>query len=940
MPRFKNEEVEKKLNNIDEALKRLYKDVEIIQFNPDPKIAEIQKATLLFRLINLEKTSIELTLKRELSQILDLSHPVTKFILEQEEDKREPLFQECVISRTETRVLKDIFQASRYEHKYEEDLIGLNNAIDALFKPKPDNTKSMKLFGANFERSIEMEKAQEEIDAIPLDVPAGLNEDAVTYATIGFLFEPDSMANIYAKSMNMKGSTLVEGMDPVEGARTLFFESFLANNNRVNMHAPRLFTPDARRKAKEAIEEYKKGNKKPVADALARTFKESLYYAKFASAKGIKEQIYVTAAKMLVDTAKILDTPEFAKEVNISFESRRWVALATKYLENVKEYRQIQGEIDGYIAKRAFKGIEGKPMDDPEIRSKVEKLQVLDLHIDRFKRSIESNTDAISMGTNITDTGTLIGNRIMTLDELYYFQSPKAYNERLLNEIRNSKGYQDLCEITDLNKFISVYKNIDSDAIGKEFVENIDLFENVGLKNELNTALKDVPSKYGDLKDITKKLSCMKNNFKKEFTQEDLEKRIEEYEKAIEKIQEKYPEGAMRFDESMQMDVDCIDDIVRPLRKEINRLQDTRDIYEKEIEFKNDLENDYIVRSLKEAIDPNINVGFTFSFKNKDHNDIDVIDAAEQLQNGEKVTIEKYGYGEFIGQGREISYNKDSNFKIGIPKVCSRETSLESASRSPVFQLENLKKVKEVLEGTDPFYVSNSTEFNNTMKALDKVIQAQTYIGENPNIRQVETLKSLYEDLNNKATLYTNKKTESIKVKDSRGTLRLDTIKSLQSIIKASYVNEMTSSWYAEERHRTNEFREISRPVKMMNRWIKTDLTNIAPEKQEEFLKDFNTIMKCAKIVDNDRSQMKYAKMGMAFYFDKMLEARLNPNLPKLSNEDLEYAKDFSLRCNKETANYASMEKEIKAPTKEKTIEEPVESLRQSDLKAFTFNEL
>lgn len=217
-----------------------------------------------------------------------------------------------------------------------------------------------------------------------------------------------------------------------------------------------------------------------------------------------------------------------------------------------------------------------------------------------------------------------------------------------------------------------------------------------------------------------------------------------------------------------------------------------------------------------------------------------------------------------------------------------------------------------MLRVSNPFFVNSSTAFTEAMKSFDTLFDAQQRIGENPNVRQVATLLDLYGELEKKVNTYVTKKEKEIKPGDDRGKLRLDTLKSLKTIINKQYVTEMADFRYPERFAMKQQSEAAASTIKLMQKW---NTVEAAAKNLDKFSKVFDKVLAFAKEQEASVLDRKYVKLGMSVDFGKMLEIRThlakNGKLPELVGYDMDFAKKFKDACEKEAADFAKLDSRI-----------------------------
>ncbi len=255
------------------------------------------------------------------------------------------------------------------------------------------------------------------------------------------------------------------------------------------------------------------------------------------------------------------------------------------------------------------------------------------------------------------------------------------------------------------------------------------------------------------------------------------------------------------------------------------------------------------------------------------HRKMDAMEAREKLLRGVELEQITFADNEFVGTVKKVSYDKKTGkINKGPEKLITRVMDMaDQPGKKPELQLEQLRKMKDVLQQSDPFYVKNSESFNNVFKSLNKVIKAQESLDKDANIRQVEELRTLYAELDSNAAKYVKSKEERMKTGDERAQLRMDTVKTLQSLTGEKQVEKLTDSFFTEQKKRSIQ-QEMAAPCKnIMDKWEKAG-TPTTPEQLAEFKKDFNALSTRFNKLKKDFNDLSYLKLDLSGDLEKFTQ--------------------------------------------------------------------
>lgn len=814
---------EKVQGNIDAELTKLFKKIPGGNLEEAKKLDNTRKYILYYVLKKCSDETRASTYFRDYPLIKSGNHPIEVFMQSRNENEKDEIITQLLTNHQRADITVNIVDAEEDKNKVKNREYLLQKEIYGLFAPKTDGTKIRQYFGANSVREPKYDEVQKEIDAIELPVPKGLDENMVGYVTMGISLLPEFLAEQYKIQITLPGSSLPEGIDLVDGGRGAYFESFLPDNSRMNMHSIRLLVPAIRNESKRRLEEFENGNKQPVANALYNVFKEGLGFALFTADK--KKTEFIAAARMAGNALRMLQSDELKGLVKIDEKDIERARVLEAQIKIIDEYYKTLSYLEEYVAEKVFTKEESNPLEDPVAQGRLEKLLALKLYIAEVENLVQDLGRSSKGKTNA-----MLSDRKLFDEERYIADYPEIYFEYLKKAGKHS----------DMQAKFKVADNWEKFLAQVQDVSNM----------HIRVPKLDEKKKYEELSDEEKDMYDEKLSFKYELSYAKIDAQIE-------KLADK------------------------------------------------NAHKQYIYRSAKGEI-------------------IDKVDANELLQNGQKVYLDTYAYGDFIGKSVSLKLNKkDYTLEQGKEKIISKVEDLRTESKHPKSQLESLKHVYEVLKKSDPFYVKNSTEFNDLMKSMAKLVKVQENIKLDANLKQIVTMADLYEEVYTNADKYVKAKEESLKTTDSRGNLRVDTIKSLMSITKKGYVVEMANTWYDEERCLITQARKVSPSNKIFNKWAKVDKENLTPEKAVEYLSDFKEVIKNAKQVHDSYQDMRYAKLAISYGLGKTIEyvesiCNASDNIEKIPKEDMDFIKAFNKECEAEARNYAQLDGEVKEETKEK----------------------
>ena len=451
--------------------------------------------------------------------------------------------------------------------------------------------------------------------------------------------------------------------------------------------------------------------------------------------------------------------------------------------------------------------------------------------------------------------------------------------------------------------------------------ENLPLFEKYFVTDAVKKYLQSSEERLQgfDIIDEIKKLSAM--DVLKEFPDrpdaEQCQERINEYAAVIKHMEElarAYPDTQTEAEK----------ELIKDLREEIKNLEDVT------------------LRSEREKIDFNFRADMLIDYidpSDPERRPMDAIEAREKLIRGAELEQISFADDEFVGTSQKVSFDKDSGKIIkGPEKLITRAVDLSQKTGSrPELQLEELRKIKEILSKSDPFYVKNSAGYNKTIDSLNKVIKAQEALDKDANIRQIDSLSELYEELDANVTGYIRSRDDTAKNTDGRAKIRQDAMKSLRSITGKKHVEKISGALFTEQSKLNKQKLQLKECKKIMAKWNKRELPT-GGEELEQFKKDFETVSGKMKEFTAPGKDLKYLKMGLAEetgeYFDRaeQLKEKLNTPENKIIDEaKLEDIKTFKNECDSAMKQFYAMEPEIKAAKAPEKKQEAPDKAKQKE---------
>lgn len=411
------------------------------------------------------------------------------------------------------------------------------------------------------------------------------------------------------------------------------------------------------------------------------------------------------------------------------------------------------------------------------------------------------------------------------------------------------------------------------------------------IKEYLKSA--DRPEKGSKLEKKLNNLSCMKGNDMPEPpSPEDYEKRMKEYKDILKELEK---EGKFDTPEGKQLK--------ETLEQHVQRLEDNSLQPDREkvgFDYKPDMYIDYY--------DP----------KDPDHKSMDAMEAREKLIRGEKLVQESFGVNDFVGKSQELKFDKKTGQIVrGKEKLITRPVDLsEETKKNPDKQIEDLKKIKDVLNKSDPFYVKNSESYKKTMASLDKVIEAHENLGKDANVRQSKTLKDLYDELDKNVNDYLGKEAEQLKSGDKNGQIRKDAMQTLQSITNKDHVNEIASKLYPEQAELDRQNKLLKPLKKPLDKWKGKTPAN--DKEREEFKKDFKELNDKLHDLKGKYGDLPYLKMGIAEdlenFVKKAEDVQKQTEKPenKIDQATMDSMKDLSSESNEALKDLYAMNPDAK----------------------------
>ena len=250
--------------------------------------------------------------------------------------------------------------------------------MKGLYDSRPDETDLLMHFSPD-SYDEQFRALQNEINAIVIPVPVGLEPAAIRYAVLGmFLHGDQALTDSYkqAQKQSEGGSSLWDVKNPADAARANFFTNVIGQGeDRANMHFNRFAVPSARRNVQQMVQQYAQGGREELAQAVFYSFDVCLNRISSTLYKG--GQMNFFCAKTLKDCLSLLDREPLKGLVEIPEERRSRAAYYVAEQENWVEQEALRKELVESLAAPSFRESPAKPMADPAFRAKVERFLAL-----------------------------------------------------------------------------------------------------------------------------------------------------------------------------------------------------------------------------------------------------------------------------------------------------------------------------------------------------------------------------------------------------------------------------------------------------------------------------------------------------------------------------------------------------------------------------------
>lgn len=922
MPKKTREEAKEIINNIEANLAALTGPDFKGEFSSDPAEKRIQQILLYYRLgttiaKNTKGKEREKYINTRFESIKNGSDSLAGYIFSLSGDERqESMLEELAME--EYASIEFVVKDSLKNQKENEDFFDKVSA--GLFAPETDRTQLGYFYeGHHVEK---LETAQNEIDSIKLSVPEDFaaTPEVVNQAVLGTFLSDDIQERNYALSINIAlekgGSSLYDTVDFASSGMSMFFENMTKpSEDRENMQSGRYFIAEARRRTAAAFEAYSNGDKKPLADALMNGFNKCLNMSRYTS--DIYSLPYRNASRNAIAIYKTLNRSEFKDVVEFTPEQKRWASVLENELNLVNEADRLKSYISQTVKENY--GKPGKPANDLNTWLSVKRLMEINIYADARSNYCNDIRDAYRhSGVEFKELDNRLYNRDVSGIEALALDNPQAYGEYISKKVLASAEFANFGKLESWRDMYDSQRSKMTPSLENNG-RPISMIDNLSVAGRFKRALSILPEKrYEELREMLAKASCLDENKKlpENPTREQCRERLNEYKK-LDAFMRENGYYKVRVDVPDKNDPDDVQPVFigSELEATIKLPLKVLEAAVKKDPIRDDLDKNVkiedFIKSLKENYDKN---GKQHELFDKDGNEIGFTEAYEALKNGDSFRLNTFNQSSFLGIGQTLKFDpKQKQVVITGEKFASRSVSIAESVKEIPAQIKKLKQVQELLRASNPFFVSNSTAFNEAMESLDTLIDAQQRLdGENANIRQVGTLLDLYGDLEKKVNTYVAKKGKALKPGDDRGKLRHDVMKSLSSIIKKEYVTEMADFHYKERSAMKQQSETVEPTIKLMQKW---NTAAAAAKDPEKFCKAFDKVLTFAKEQEKSVFDRKYVKMGMAADFSKLLEERMHlaktGKAPELASFDLDFAESFKASCDKAAADYVQMDPRI-----------------------------
>jgi len=323
-----------------------------------------------------------------------------------------------------------------------ESVISNNRGIgdayfDGLFAATPDSSKMY--YGEdnpNVQGAVltwkEIRDKQEETNSITIQPNESVSKDLVPFVVMGKFFTSENLDGMKTYLFT-PGSTIPKGFNAVLGSKSNFYDNTLKDDDRINMHAVRLFAPDARRAAKDIIESR---NKTEIYNALSNCFNEM--FRQVYGSHSIES--YCT---WLMPVRKI---NEFLGEIEKNGIKPEELNISKAQLDSVKvmtaiyDLQQRHAKLKAELMKTAeeFVYSDDDPSkniyENPELMEKLQEELVLKRAISRIQKGIQGVISSYDPAGPQAEER-LLPTRELSEEEAEYYEHPDQFLQKMKAEV-------------------------------------------------------------------------------------------------------------------------------------------------------------------------------------------------------------------------------------------------------------------------------------------------------------------------------------------------------------------------------------------------------------------------------------------------------------------------------------------------------------------------
>lgn len=847
---------------------------------------------------------------------------------------------------------------------------------DEFFNPVVTLTEAEQKAVNNLDKSLDPDvlprKADKSIDysiAIPqalqklaaakiTDLPEGISHDDACLALFGNFLEKDNVAACVTEE-GKAGVFSTQGLsNGYQSGLTLIFDSMLTDNTRTNVQHSKLLMPAAREKTIEAVEEYRKGNKAPFAQAIYSAFDSILISVQDQDPEAASSPLEFEIPKLKRCAELLAPGSELSKYVKIPPEKLAILNAMEINHNLIQEKKQLIKDLSISSLQLAYNNPEKKIYtlysdgneEGNTNMAKIVRLLTINSHLQAVK-------DANS------EFGEIIGNKPLTEDEINRIKDREPNRiERLLSNEADREEYMDILT-TQVKKFIQDNKTIKSlytndclsilenntiagdlsrEKIGDNLLafECFEQYENYTLPavaRTLKTVVaedkvveKDGKVRFKKLVEDFEALCAPERRLSKNPTSEEIRKRIQDFKALAEKA------GALENDITLPPDYATSNSIEdHPTSIITAELNDVIKKYGRNLslsDLAHDLRKNTYQKEFEKFVSEAEKEGSPYVFSNKGQS-LSPAEAAKALNFNPFITAQRFKPGSPFGTEYELSKKSDrivTNSIKAVTRVTDLSEGMDPKKPAEMMskQVEILSELYEVLDKSDPWYMNNSSEFNNTKKLLKQIITAHKNIGDNPNIKQVTSLKTMYEQLDQSCKSYIEYKEEALanRTDDPIGKLRLDMIKTLKTGVAEGHVYSLLMGNFNEFNQFTNQTYTSSEDMKEYNNYLK-NYGNMSEEEKKQTitgnLKSLADYIEKKGVCHEDKKYVQFNIAKYVAYFKGEFDSfnkKAGDKAPKLildekTNRTLENFKEAVINSHKKIN---ALSADIKAPQKPK----------------------